>query len=258
MNNLAKDKILLELIESSNCKYVIVNQYVTYFYLIDFLKVDPWKVKIIPGVPISLSNQQSDKTKFPKSEVLNIVFVGHRYLINGEDKGLPIFLELIKILTIETSINFKAIVVGDFFIEDFPGYEKIGNLIFLGKMNEEELSVFLESTDIIISPNQPFKLSQGAYDGFPLGSVVSAGIKGNLIFSTDYFNEGEKIGFLDKINFVKIEPDIIDIKNKVEFYLNHPDVAEKIIINSKKFIYDFYSYQNQILKRLEIFKDVIL
>lgn len=252
--NPEKDKRIKEIIESNFCLGVIVNQHVTYNYLIDQLMISPKKIRLIPGVPLPSFNNKKINQSFPKGEIVRICFVAHKYLENGADKGLPIFVEFIKKLEAVSSITFQAFVIGDFSNSYFENSNRIS---FLGKMDEDKLNEFLEFTDCIISPNQPFKLSKGAYDGFPLGTIIAAALNNNLIFSTDFFDEGSKIGFIDRIHFVKIDPDPDDILNKFQILFNGFNEWSQVIVNSKSFAFDFYSYDKQIVPRINLFKTII-
>lgn len=252
--NPEKDKIITKIIELSLCKGVIVNQHVTYNYLIDQLMISPKKIRLIPGVPLPSLNNKKINQSFPKGEIVRICFVAHKYLENGADKGLPIFMEFIKKLDAVSSIAFKAFVIGDFSNSYFENSNRIS---FLGKMDEDKLNEFLEFTDCIISPNQPFKLSKGAYDGFPLSVVIAAALNNNLIFSTDYFDEGSKIEFQDHIHFIKVDPDPEDILNKFQAIYKNIGLWSNIILNCKSYILDFYSEDKQIIPRINIFHSII-
>jgi hypothetical protein len=257
IENNEKDQIIYDLIDLPFCKAVIVNQYLTYNYLINKLKVDSDKVFLIPGIPLPLTAVNDYRTNFPKDPVIKIVFVAHKYTFNGIDKGFPIFIKFINRIKSKTNIKFNAYVIGDFTKDDLQQDGNWLNLFFMGRMDEDSLNVFLKETDVIISPNQPFKLKKGAYDGFPLGSVISAGLNNNLILSTDFFNEGEKIGFIDTIHFVKIDPNDNDIFNKFIHYYYDSKSVKEIIFNCKLFISRFYSYDNQIVPRFELIKNLI-
>src|SRR5690606_29200932 len=95
------------------------------------------------------------------------------------------------------------------------------NFTFHGQVDESEFGKVLNKTHLIISPNSPFKLNNGAFDGFPLGSCVTAGYFKNALFMTDYFDESASIQWRDDFHFCKINFASKDITNEILPYLKN-------------------------------------
>jgi hypothetical protein len=67
--------------------------------------------------------------------------------------------------------------------------------------------------EIILSPNRANVLNKGAFDGFPTGSVVEAGLCGVVMFVTDELKQN--IALTDGEDCVFINHDICDITSKI-------------------------------------------
>lgn len=253
LNNKTKDKIITEIVSDELCLGVIVNQFITFEYLVGKLKISEKKIKLIHGIPVNLESRNVLRKYNSRKEAFNIVFVGHKYTNLGEDKGLPIFLDVINRIN-QKGFNIKGYIVGNFKKENFEPFFDLSEIRFMGEMKENQLLLFLQTTDIILSCNKPFVLSRGAYDGFPLGSVGMAAMSGNLVLSTDYFNEGSKIGFIDNVHFIKIDTEVNHLIEKLKYCLINFEKMNEIINESLRFFINYYSFKNQINPRLEMFE----
>lgn len=251
--NSHKDKRLIQIVCSRYCKGVLVNQKCTYDYLIDNLALNNHNIKLIHGVTLDFS-EFSQIREYQEFEIIKIVFIGHKYTNNGEDKGLPIFLEVAQQFA---NKNVEFYIIGNFDIKNFNVSENILNIKFLGLLAESNLNDFLSKTHIVLSPNSPFKLHKGAYDGFPLGAVGTAGVLGNLILTTDFFNESKFIGFIPNEHFVLIQDNEVDVLDKLTYYIYSFEERKKIALSGQKFLKDYYSFENQITPRIDFFNLIL-
>jgi glycosyltransferase involved in cell wall biosynthesis len=253
-NNVVIDSSLMEICCSKNFLGLIVNQNVTKEYLIDKKICEPDKIHFLPGVPTNfklLRAQVLDEKNFNSS--IRVLFFSNKYTPDGIDKGFPLFQKVAKkLLEIDMSLGFD--VIGNFTSDDINDPILRSKFIFHGQLEESDFGDVLNSTHILLSPNQPFKLSVGSYDGFPLGTSVLAGFFRNVLVLTDFFNESEKIGFINGRDFVKIELDVKTIVIQILELMK--DRSKMISISSAAHnkILDLYSWKNQISPRLNILK----
>jgi lipopolysaccharide transport system ATP-binding protein len=118
-------------------------------------------------------------------EKIRICFVAERYMPQGANKGYPQFIKSAERL-LDKYPTLKFSVVGSFDFEDFPLNDQLRDAIsFKGLLISSELKQFFLTQDIIVSPNRPFLLSPGNFDGFPTGCCVEASLCGVVVVCSD-------------------------------------------------------------------------
>lgn len=258
LNDSVSDNKLQRVFSSPYFRKVIVTQKITYNYLIDNNFCKKEQIELINGGVIldnkndlSLGNKQHfyyDKNK------LDVCFVAQKYSLNGHDKGYDIFIEVAKKLAKKyNNINFH--VVGGFSENDIDVSDIKDRIRFYGVQEFSWFKEFYRDKDIIVSPNVPFVLGPGAFDGFPvtcaldaMKNEVAAICSDELNCNTYYTNEKD---------MVIIKPNVDEIVEKVEFYYNNPEKLKKLGINGKKTTENAYSYDNQIMRRINVLNDII-
>ncbi|UFH34141.1 hypothetical protein [Flavobacterium acetivorans] len=256
-NDTTTDENLKKYFNSANFKGVIVNQNITKKYLIENQICDPSLINLIPGVPLNLNSTNIIGYVYDKDlSNTNILFFANKYTTDGSDKGFDIFQNIVsQLYHLKHEINF--IVIGGFSEKDIT-INKIKNVIvFKGVMNEFEFETILKETHIMISPNKPFILNKGAFDGFPLATSVTASLFGNVNFMTDYFNESEHLDIIDGMDFVKLNNDINETTQKIITLHYDKELLKTIAINGRNKILHLYSYDKQITPRINHFKKLI-
>lgn len=254
LNDKKIDSYLKEIFSSPYFRRVIVTQKITYDYLIKNEFCKPEQIEFIFGVVIPeemLNLAVTDKKRFGfEKDTLDICFVAHKYTEFGQDKGYDKFIETAhNLVKKHNNINFH--VVGSF-DENILDVSKLGNKIkFYGLQRTEWFVDFYKDKDIILSPNVPFKITNGSFDGFPTACVTDAGLNEVAMFATDELklNEGR---FVENEDIIIIKPTAEDIEEKIEYYYNHPEKLKNISINGAKKIKELYSFKNQIYSRIEI------
>lgn len=260
LNNTESDERLKRLFDSPFFKKVIVTQQITYDYLINKKYCTSDKIEFIFGGVMLFVEYHKAKSYIKKrygfdKKVLDICFVGQRYTEYGEDKGYDIFIEAAKILCkIHENIHFH--VVGGF-DEKVIDVSDMGNRItFHGKLNLADFDLFFEDKDIIISPNIDGKISKGAFDGFPTGSCVEAGLRKRAIFCTDPLNlNGNRL--INGEEIIIIPHDAEKISESIESYYDNPDLLKKIGENGQEKLLYLYSYEYQIAPRIKLLRQEI-
>lgn len=189
LNNRNIDRKLKEIFSSKFFRYVIVTQQITYDYLVKKQLCSKDKIFYIFGSPlhniILRQNNKKRQIKFGRDkQILDICFVGQKYSSLGQDKGYDIFIDVAKKLY-KNFPNVRFHVVGSF-DENVIDITEIRNVIsFYGTQPAEFFLDFYLDKDIILSPNRPYCLKQGSFDGFPLGTCVEASASNVACFITD-------------------------------------------------------------------------
>ncbi|MBP2046146.1 hypothetical protein [Methanobacterium aggregans] len=259
LNDKISDKKLKKVFSSPYFRKVIVNQKITYDYLVDNDLCEAEQIQNIFGVvtPLKmLEKEYNDKKYFGRDKsVLDICFVSHKYTKRGVDKGYDVFIEVAHELAAKYhDIHFH--VVGGF-DEDEIDVTKIGDRIhFYGPQLSDWFHEFYRDKDIILSPNIPFKLRDGAFDGFPTGCCTDAGLHKVSIFCTDELHESTG-KYEDEEEMVIIPHNTQEIMKIIENYYHKPGKLQEIAEAGCLKIKDLYSYENQIAPRIKILEDVI-
>ena len=232
LNTEGADMKLKTVCQSPYFKGVIVTQQVTHDYLLDKKFCSDSQICNIFGGIIAINHYPLTPNRVYFSaakKTLDICFMANKYMVGGIDKGFDVFAGAAKQLAHIKDIRFH--VVGPFDKADITDYDA-HNITFHGVKLTAELNPFFEKMDIIVSPNRPFVLSKGAFDGFPTGSCVEAALKGVAMFITDplsmntVYEEGKEI--------IIIEPSVDDVVEKIQYYHAHPEALRQLALNGQE------------------------
>ena len=253
------DSMLWRIFNSAQFRKVIVTQQITYDYLVknNFCAEDRI-VFIFGGVMPSdiLNKSKSYQRKFFGFEKnsLDICFVAMKYIPMGIDKGYDVFIEVAKkLVESHTNINFHA--VGNFSEADIPINGLEGRLTFYGSQTLEWFDKFYIDKDIILSPNIPFTLTKGSFDGFPTASCTEAGLRKVAVFCTDELKLNNH--FIDNEEIVIIPHDADRIVRIIEAFYKKPDKLRSVAEKGAAKMREVFSYERQLLPRIKILENKI-
>lgn len=258
LNNLESDAKLKKVFASKMFKHVIVTQKISESYLINNSFCKKEKIKFIFGgvVPqFSLSKDLSNKeTYLLNKETFDICFCAAKYMAKGVDKGYDVFIETAhKIASKYDFVRFH--IIGGFSKNDIDVEKIINKITFYGYQNPENLEVIYKKNDIIISPNKPFLLGKGCFDGFPLGTVVEAVLNGVVALITDPLEQN--FSFKNNDEIIIIESTVESIENHITNLLSNPEKLYSIAQKGREKFIEVYSNEIQMNPRLEILKTII-
>src|SRR5262249_57418845 len=143
---------------------------------------------------------------------VEIGFVANRYTPRGEDKGYDLFVETAHALS-RIGVNAIYHVVGPWHPDIVPLEELAGRFIFHGSLSTDRLRELGQTLDLILSPNRPGILADGAFDGFPTGSCVEAGLQEAAIFCTDVLKMNTN--YRDGVDLVLVAPNMNQIRRRL-------------------------------------------
>lgn len=257
LNNETSDDKLRKICSSKFFKKVIVTQKNTYEYLIDKKFCTAEQIEFVYGVvtPGEILNTKTENKKYYKKdkEILDICFVAHKYSEKGKDKGFDLFIESAKKLSKKIN-NVRFHVIGGFDKNDIDVKEIEDKITFYGIKKSEWLVEFYKNMDIMISPNRPFILAKGAFDGFPTASCTEAMINGVALLCTDELNLNIK--FQNKEDLIIVQPEVKSIIREVEDLYKNPEKIKEIAQKGKTKTRKIYSEKNQIKPRITLIKKV--
>ena len=253
LNNKECDEKLARVFSSPCFKKVIVTQQLTYDYLIDNNFCVKEDIEFVYGIVSDANIKKIDVKPKKLSERINVCFVAYKYSNKGFDKGYDLFINSAKTL-LKKHPNMFFHVVGNFSEEDIDVSELNGHISFYGVRNKEWFSKFFKDKHIIISPNRPFALSEGAFDGFPTGACTEAMFNGLIAVCTDELNQN--IFYENNKDIVLVKPFVNDIVHKVDDICSNPRKFFRMSKRSLKKTYKRYSYKEQMIPRIKLIKNV--
>ncbi len=188
LNVEASDRRLRDVFRCPLFRKVIVTQRITREYVLANSFCCPEQVEFIYG-GVSPENElcQVDvpRLKYPIDKgTFDICFVANKYTPRGADKGYDVFIEVACAL-VSRSADFRFHVVGPFGPDDVDLGAAAALITFYGPRPTCFFPEFYSRMDAILSPNVPFVLAPGAFDGFPTGCCIEAGLCGVPVLCTD-------------------------------------------------------------------------
>ena len=187
------DEKLLRVLTSPLLRTVIVNQLITRDYLLDFAdrhQLPPISLQVLPGLSVNpIYFDMPDRMWFGagKSQ-MDICFVAEKYMSAGANKGYPEFIAAAhQLAAVDERLRFH--VVGSFNANDINVQALGERLCFYGRLNTPELKTFFLGMDLIVSPNRPYILHPGNFDGFPTGCCAEAALCGVAVMATDILHQ---------------------------------------------------------------------
>jgi glycosyltransferase involved in cell wall biosynthesis len=253
LNDSLSDRMLFTVCKSPLLKKIIVNQKISYDYIIQKGYAAKDKLEFVYGAvtdskyfdmhPVNKKYYKKDKDTF------DICFVGKKYIPKGSDKGYDIFIEVCRILS-RFPNNIRFHVVGNFDESEIDVSDFKDRITFYGLRNIDFFPAFHSGMDIIISPNQPSKFAPGTFDGFPVGCWADAGLNGVGILCTDPLKQN--MIFEDGRDICIIKPDVNDIIEKINYYYNNLDKLYEMSANGCKILKELYDVENQMSKRIDV------
>jgi glycosyltransferase involved in cell wall biosynthesis len=228
------DRKLARVLRSPGFRKVIVTQNLTRDYLLDKQLCREDQIAFVYGglFPVDeLARAAPPRRAFRRDkEGMDVCFVAFKYTLRGEDKGFDVFLECVRRL-LSRLPDARFHVVGNFGPEDAAGLDD-RRLIFHGPQPTSFFPAFYRSMDLIVAPNRPFVLAPGAFDGFPTGCCIEAGVCGVGVLCSDPL--GMNCRLKDGRDLVVVPPDAGAICDAVLHYHRHPEALHRLSAAGEK------------------------
>jgi glycosyltransferase involved in cell wall biosynthesis len=251
LNEPESDRQLRAVCSSPNLKKVIATQRVTRDYLLERGFCRPDQVKFIYGgvFPADrLAANHPRKLYGQNKNTFDICFVAHKYMPHGIDKGYDVFVQVAERLVNYGDIRFH--VAGPFGPNDLD-VSRLGEKIrFWGPQTTGFFPRFYAEMDLILAPNVPFVLFPGAFDGFPTGACIEAGIAGVGVFGTDPLNQN--IAFKDGQEIVIVPRDADAIGEIICTYYRDYDRLRELCCRGQEAFRRVFDVDRQMAPRLRL------
>jgi len=252
------DMKLRRVLSSPNFRKVFVTQKITEQYLLEKKYCAADRIEFVFGCVLpteQLSRVPVAKSRFKVDKgTLDICFVAAKYTERGVDKGYDVFVEVArKLCGTYPDINFH--VVGSFDLSDIDVSSIRDRITFYGLRNTDFFPGFYSRMDIVLSPNVPFVLAPGAFDGFPTASCTEAGLCGVAIFCSDPLKQN--IAFRDKEEIVIISRESGEIAEIISHYYKNPEDLYRLAERGKSAFLRTYDLDAQMANRMKVLEQLL-
>ena len=256
VEDLISDQKLRKVLVSPQFRKVIVNQLFTKEYLIKNNFCTANKIEYIFGcvVPQLSLNTNISFEKYPNKETFDIVFCAAKYMPQGLDKGYDVFVELAQSL-INKYDFVRFHVVGGFDREEINVTLLDGKITFYGYQKFDDLATIYQQMDVIVSPNKPFLCGKGAFDGFPLGTVIEAVLNNVVAIVTDNLNQNTV--FENGEEIIITNGDVISIEKEIINLIQNPEKLFEISHKGRNKFLEIYSNDYQMNPRIKLLSEEI-
>lgn len=252
------DDKLKRVFSSPSFRKVIVTQKISYDYLIEYELCSPEQIVFVYG-GVFPSHSPAIRVKNKRwfqydKDSLDVCFVAHKYTQYGVDKGYDIFIEVAKVLVKSyDKMNFH--VVGPFDSCDIDVSDIEDRVYFYGTRYSDFFVDFYSEMDIILSPNRPFSLAPGSFDGFPTGACIEAGLSGVVVLCTDPLQQN--IRFNDGNEIFIIQPNVQEIREKLVHFYHNPEELHRVSLQGQKAFRRVFDLDSQMRPRLRLLTDLL-
>jgi glycosyltransferase involved in cell wall biosynthesis len=224
LNNDWSDGLLQNIFSNPYFRKVIVNNDVTYDYLIEKNLCPKEQIEFLFGVPVQFKKAEIDMSKkrfYGKDkDTFDVCFVAFKYDEIGRSKGYDLFIDAAKKLASKpTNADIRFHVVGDFDETVIDVREIRERITFYGVRTAEWLHAFYYTMDVAVAPVRPFSLYDGGFDGYPM--CFEQGVCGVAMFQSDELNINRDYRYYKEDEVVNIRLDAQDIASKIEYYFNN-------------------------------------
>lgn len=253
------DDNLRRVCSSPGFRKVIVTQKVTYEYLVDGNFCRPEDVEFVYGGVFPFSdavNQAMPRSYYGKDkDTFDVCFVAYKYTERSlKSKGYDVFAEVARQLS-RTHEDIRFHVVGTFDETDIDVGELGDRIQFHGPRTTEFFPAFYSNMDVIVSPNASFVLQPGAFDGFPTGSCMEAGMCGVAVFCSDPLRQN--VAFKDGEEMVIIPRDAHEICEALVHYRENYEQLRDLADRGQQAFTRVFDIEAQMKPRLRILSELL-
>ena len=254
LNEAQSDAQLARVCASPLLKKVIVTQKVTRDYLLDKKLLVPEQIEFIYGGVFPSHCATGAASPHQERKTFDICFVAHKYMPQGLDKGYDVFIATAKLLAaLHDEMRFH--VVGPFDESDIAIDGLENKIIFHGVRRAEFFPEFYREMDAILSPNASFVLRPGAFDGFPTGCCIEAGLCGVAVFCSDDLQQN--VAFKDGEEIVIVARDAAEISRQISAYYQNPARLCELCEQGQKAFARVFDVEAQMAPRFRILRELM-
>lgn len=256
LNEPQSDTKLARVLASPMLRGIITTQPVTHSYIGQFVAQHRLEMPLLHHIPggviqpvyFSVAAQRSAPYFGQGKKEFDIAFVAEKYMPLGANKGYPEFIAAALALADVSPLRFH--VVGSFTAQDVDA-SCLGSCIrWHGTLETSRLRQLLAGIDLVVSPNRPYTLHPGNFDGFPTGGCVEASLSGVAIMATDELALNRD--YTDGEDILLIKPNAASIESRIRELVAAPQRVASIAHNGQALARRLHAPELQIGRRLDI------
>ena len=257
LNDPYSDAALQQICELPNLQKIITTQRITYEYTKQF--VDSEKIEFIYGgvFPSERLTAKAPARKYYQQDkdTFDICFVAFKYMPKAIDKGYDVFVAVARALSrLYEDVRFH--VVGPLAPSDIDVSDFRDRIQFHGVRQTDFFPQFHANMDLILTPNVPFVLRPGAFDGFPTGASIEAGLCGVPVFCTDTLNQN--IAFKNREEILILNRDVDEICAAISHYRSNYDQLVEMGRRGQQAFQREFGLETQMGKRFKILDSLMV
>ena len=256
LNEVHSDAKLQRVLGSRCFRYVIATQPVTRDYLLARRLCREDQIRFIQGGVITRSAFEKPRGKCHfgiNKDRLDICFVAARYTPKGEDKGYDLFVDAaIRIIQAGLDVYFHVVGPWDETVLDLGDVRS--RFTFYGFQRTSFFRDFYRRMDLILSPNRPFTLGPGAFDGFPTACCIEAALQGVAVACTDELQLNTQLE--DGNQVLIIRPDADKIVEKLLPLFAQPHRLANIGRHGRMRFAQVFAHKAQLPPRINVLRHV--
>jgi glycosyltransferase involved in cell wall biosynthesis len=258
LNTSEGDTRLSRVMSSPWFRKVIVTQRVTHDYLLERKFCRPDQMEFVYGgvVPSDrIARTPPPRLKHRKTKAtFDVCFVSNKYMARGVDKGYDVFIEVAKSLA-RTAGDIRFHVIGPFDGLDIDVSRIADRIRFYGFQRTDFFPAFYAGMDVILSPNVPFVLGPGYFDGFPTGCCIEAGMCGVAVLCTDEL--GLNVAFKDGEEIVIVPRNVEAICGRVLAFYRDEAALDEMSRKTQVAFRRVFDLSNQMAPRIRLLRVVL-
>jgi len=248
------DDMLRRIFCSGLFRKVIVTQELTRDYLLSSGLTSAAEIEYVYGGIVQFKKMDvRRKIRYGEHKgTFDVCFVASKYSNRGVDKGYDLFIAAAKEL-VKSTKDIMFHVVGGFDSSDVDVDGLEGRITFYGYRRPDYLIEFYSGMDIFLSPNRPFQLFEGNFDGFPLG--IDAGYCGVALFVSDPL--GMNRHYQDGKDIVIVPLESTQIAAMIRSHYDDLDRLYALASKGQEKVQELFDVDSQITQRLRIFEQFV-
>ena len=200
--------------------------------------------------PLYFSEAGAPRSWFGEGKAtFDVCFVAGKYMRHGWNKGYPVFIDAgrrLAAIVPETRLH----VVGDFEPADWPLEALAERVTFHGRLRTQKLREFYREMDVIASPNIPFLLHPGHFDGFPTGACAEASLCGVAMVVSDVLRLNTEYQAGDEL--IVAAPEAEAVSEALVALARDPEHLRAVALAGQEKSRALYAPDRQILPRIAI------
>ena len=247
------DEKLREVLGNPLMQRVIVTQPAVLEYVNSHAFTSPDRIEYVFG-GVLRNSALAPAIAVRRIDGLHLGFVAHRSDPAGLDKGLDVFIDTVQALR-ASGTEVPAHLSGPWQTTDLARVTDPDCFVLHGLVSNHELGKALQQIPITIFPTREGVLADGAFDGFPTGAAVEAGLAGSAVLTTNPL--GQPTPLVAGRDYMEIEPSVSSVLAAIDYLRQDPDRLTAMRLSGRAAMTRTYGIETQMGPRIACLQDAL-